>query len=312
MKKYWALFVIGIVGALVALIFWVQELPQVKQFILTPEAKVKQWVAKTLSCKPQAPLSQGELFALAMQDYWKKFLRGLWEQDQSLNEFYPLRGGAINVTDSDCGLIRDKKGNPMRIDRKTCYPWKMGKYDTLEKLQEQLKNVPEHFKGVSEFNKVHQNPGGWIYDEIVQSVLQGEVYSPDEGVLYQPEHHNQDADFALLGKNGPSIYWYPRDCCRLMSYSEVLAEQERLNPPPRTGIFSVLLTSSDLPPGTRMEALHFLRVKRMAIDGNLGSDQGGAGLFKRGEIKKRRLFITDYFAVSPCGEVVSIWTDRIF
>ena len=160
MNKYWTFFIIGIVGALVVLIFWVQELPQVKQFMLTPEAKVKQWVAEKLSCTPPTPLSQGELFALAMQDYWKKMLLGLWEEDKESNKFYSQDGFEIHITDSDCGLIRDRKGNPLKIDRKTCYPWKMGKYDTLEKLQVQLKNVPEHFKGVSEFNKVHQNPGG--------------------------------------------------------------------------------------------------------------------------------------------------------
>ena len=130
-----------------------------------------QRIVEAIRCREAEPaLSDGELFARAMQDYWQREMHGLWGKDESLNHNYPGANGNIHVTDSDCGLIRDTAGQPLHIERDTCYPFRLDKYNTLDRLTERLKAVPE-FGAKHGFDQPGRHAGGWIYDAIVGELL---------------------------------------------------------------------------------------------------------------------------------------------
>lgn len=77
-----------------------------------------------------------------MQNYWRREMERLWALDKALgeDEFPPV---TTDITDNTCGLVRDKRGNPLTISRDTCYPWKITEYDTLEKLRTRIQDVPD-------------------------------------------------------------------------------------------------------------------------------------------------------------------------
>ncbi len=93
--------------------------------------EVKQLMAKELACVPEKPLDEGKLFALAMQDYFKMEMRTLWTEDEVYSGFHNI---SVSRAKKGCGLIRDDKGFPLKISRTACYPWKIEKYSTLDKL----------------------------------------------------------------------------------------------------------------------------------------------------------------------------------
>ena len=259
-------------------------------------------IRKASVCE-QRPQSEGERFVRAMQDYWQREMRDLWRLDANLNRYYRGAQGRINVTDKDCGLIRDAAGNPLRIGRNTCFPWKLAEYNTLAKVAERLKLVPQ-FGAERGFGRPDSREGGWIYDEIVRDLLGGEVYPPDGKPLYLPEHTKGNAGFAVLYKRGNAIRWYGPNCCALMSYEE--ANKEGGIRSKRTG-FAITIDAVGprvLPPGVSMDDFRVLRVSYHDVDFNLDSGQGGVYALGRGKLEDYNMNITRYYLISPCGTII--------
>ena len=267
-------------------------------------AKNRQRIAEVLdACGSPTLKSEGERFAVAMQDYWQKEIRKLWRQDQLLNQYYLGAKGSINVTDKDCGLIRDSAGNPLRISRDTCYPWKLTKYNTLDKLAERLKLVPE-FGATRGFAQPASREGGWIYDEIVRGLLGGEVNHPETEALYLPEHAGGNAGFAVLYKRGNTVRWYGPDCCRLMSIAEGVAEERQVKRQLGRMTQIALLDNDYLPSGLNREDFCYLRVSYQDVDFNLDSGQGGVYAFGKGQLDDFTVYMIKYYLVSPCGLLI--------
>ena len=264
-------------------------------------ARSRRLIAEASVCA-ERPRSQGEIFALAMRDYWQREMQLLWIQDERLNLYYPGAQGRIDVTDKDCGLIRDKDGNPLRIGRDTCHAWKLTEYNTLDKLAERLKLVPQ-FGASRGFDRPGGREGGWIYDEIVRGLLRGEVQRLDTERLYLPEHADGNTGFAVLFKRGNAVRWYGPDCCRLLTVDDAEKEAGRLERPGHATMICPL-GKKGLPRGVMLEDLYYLRVSYRDVDFNLDSGQGGVHAFGKGEIGDHAQYVYDYYAVSPCGELI--------
>ena len=246
-----------------------------------------------------------------MQDYWQREMHGLWGKDESLNHNYPGANGNIHVTDSDCGLIRDTAGQPLHIERDTCYPFRLDKYNTLDRLTERLKAVPE-FGAKHGFDQPGRHAGGWIYDAIVGELLQGRVSHPDREQLYLPEHADGRANFAVLFKRGSSIRWYGPDCCRLVNRDEAEAEVQDLRRRLAQWIIDAdVFDDSYLSPELRktldMGKLRFLRVSYHDVDFTLDAGQGGAYALARSRVNNFNLDVTKYYFVSSCGQITCVW-----
>ena len=271
-----------------------------------------QRIVEAIRCREAEPaLSDGELFARAMQDYWQREMHGGGGKDESLNHNYPGANGNIHVTDSDCGLIRDTAGQPLRIERDTCYPFRLDKYNTLDRVTERLKAVPE-FGAKYGFDQPGRHAGGWIYDAIVGELLQGRVSHPDREQLYLPEHADGRANFAVLFKRGSSIRWYGPDCCRLVNRDEAEAEVQDLRRRLAQWIIDAdVFDDSYLSPELRktldMGKLRFLRVSYHDVDFTLDAGQGGAYALARGRVDNFNLDVTKYYFVSSCGQITCVW-----
>ena len=267
--------------------------------------KGRQAIAAASVCK-QVPKSDGERFALTMREYWQREIQSLWQQDARLNQYYLGAQGRIDVTDKDCGLIRDGAGNPQRIGRDTCYPWKLEEYNTLDKLTERLKLVPE-FGATRGFAQPTSHEGGWIYDEIVRGLLGGEVNHPETEALYLPEHAGGKTGFAVLHKRGNAVRWYGPDCCRLVSIAEGEEQWRDLRKDDAKQAVQISLVGTiSLPPGIAKEDLRYLRVSYRDVDFNLTSGQGGVNALGKGEIDDFNLYVFKYFLVSPCGVIICL------
>ena len=253
----------------------------------------RQRLADFFACVPEKPLPPDELFALAMQDYWKNRIDALWINDKGINEEYPMLGGEINITDRECGLIRDKKGKPVYIRDDTCYPWKIKDYPTLDALRQRLKD-PRRFQDSP------KNKDMFLYDRIVQYALHGQVNRPNEEQLYNKEHYNSQVDFAVIHKFGDRILWYPQDCCRLSPYFE--ANTESIS---RGGLTLDLGIKEYLPKNVNIDDLYFLRITYKTIDSLLTrSSMGGVFELRLGKIDENTKFHNKYYVVSPCGMVL--------
>ena len=266
------------------------------------DKRYRQPIAQASVCE-QRPQSDGERFVRAMQDYWQREMRDLWRLDANLNSYYRGAQGRINVTDKDCGLIRDAAGNPLRIGRNTCFPWKLAEYNTLAKVAERLKLVPQ-FGAERGFDRPDSREGGWIYDEIVRELLGGEAYPPDGKPLYLPEHAKGNAGFAVLYKRGNAIRWYGSDCCALMSCEEASKEDAIRSKQSGYAITTDHVDPSVLPPGVSMDDFRVLRVSYHDVDFNLDSGQGGVYALGRGKLEDYNMNITRYYLISPCGTII--------
>ena len=267
-------------------------------------ARQRALIAAASTCK-ERPKTDDELFALAMQDYWRSEMQNLWQQDAKLNQYYLGAQGRIDVTDKDCGLIRDRTGNPQRIGRDTCYPWKLEEYDTLDKLAERLKLVPE-FGAKRSFDQPSRREGGWIYDEIVRDLLHGKVYRPEGDPLYLPEH-NRHAGFAVLHKRGNAVRWYGPDCCALLRGAEWAKEHsQRRDFSKNEAVRADACLPEGLPNGLTYRDLRRLRVTYRDVDFNLFSGQGGVRVWTQGKVDDYDLYLTHYYVVSPCGTIIPL------
>ncbi len=100
-------------------------------------------------------------------------------------------------------------GKPDKITNDRCYPWKVTAYEAFSDLQK----GPEHPE--KSFTEFIQNRGGIVY------------YPDRDPPLYKAEFYNKDVDFSVVHAM-PTGYWvYPKDCCNIMTYKEVLALKEQ-------------------------------------------------------------------------------------
>ena len=238
----------------------------------------RQTIGAAYACADRAA-SDAELFARAMRDYWRREAAALWNRDRELNVAYKAAQGAIQVTDRDCGLVRDAAGGPLRIDRDTCLPWKIADYPTLPQVAERLKAVPA-FGAERGFAEPGSREGGWIFDAIARDLLRGEPFPPEGRPLYLPEH-NGDAGFGVLFKRGNAVRWYGPDCCSLMPMAEAREDARRLHGPGEM-IRDAFIGPESLPEGLTLEELRFLRVRYREVDFNLNHGQGGVGVMSMG------------------------------
>ncbi len=258
------------------------------------EEALRQEAAAFFACKPEKPLSREKLFARAMQNYWRREMERLWALDKALgeDEFPPV---TTDITDNTCGLVRDKRGNPLTISRDTCYPWKITEYDTLEKLRTRIQDVPDLLTEWWSTNK--QASADNTYDIIVREILRGQVIHPERELPYSPEDlKGGRAGFAIIRHDGPGIWWYEPDCCKLMTYGE-LPEKDRKSDP-----FWISPYLRYLPPGTRIEDVMFLTVMTYPVDTTWPNGRNGTLYLDRGELYENYP-ITFYFIVSPCGAI---------
>ncbi len=258
------------------------------------EEQLRQEAAAFFACKPEKPLSREEVFARAMQNYWRREMERLWALDKALgeDEFPPV---TTDITDNTCGLVRDKRGNPLTISRDTCYPWKITEYGTLEKLRARIQDVPDLLTEWWSTNK--QASADNTYDIIVREILRGQVIHPERELPYSPEDlKGGRAGFAIIRHDGPGIWWYEPDCCKLMTYGE-LPEKDRKSDP-----FWISPYLRYLPLGTRIEDVMFLTVMTYPVDTTWPNGRNGTLYLDRGKLYENYP-ITFYFIVSPCGAI---------
>ncbi len=172
--------------------------------------KDKELLAKyheLLACKPEKPLSEGELYARAMQDYWRHEMASVWRSNAYLDEKFgkELPSGASEspwALGSFCRYIRDPD-KPLAINDDNCYPRILRQDNTLEKFYQRAEEL--------------QNDKPMI-DDLLQ---RNEMYRPEtEGYLYTPDLYHREARFAVYST--ALMRWYPKDCCTIVSYEQMM------------------------------------------------------------------------------------------
>ena len=242
------------------------------------------------NCRLERPLGRGELFALAMQDYWQRKMKRVWILDERLTDIYKDFDPLINkilFVEETCALQRDACGNPLRFGNDHCYPRKISHYPTLDTL----------------FAKISGNRYN-SYENIVDGVLQGQIYRPDEDApIYRPEFHDSDADFAIIVRNGDDTDWYDNDCCRLLNYTEMEEDHHLLK-----GYGLTRIRKKQLHEG------YFLRIKIQTVDSGMyhANSKEGVLSLSRGERYSDKTPLIIYYRVSPCGKLISQCAECIF
>lgn len=122
-----------------------------------------------LSCRPEHRLSQGELYALAMQDYWLHHMDSNWWGDEKYAYRHPEEG-KYKPEDKLC---RDSSWNRKLFQNSdNCYPRIIKEYNTLERLH-------QHAIDLEKSNKE---------SSLISDVLEGNpIYRPEsDEYLYPP------------------------------------------------------------------------------------------------------------------------------
>lgn len=194
----------------------------------TEEEKRQAHLEELLSCKPETPLSKGELYERAMQDYWKYRMEWVWEADKYLiekqEEEYSGLGWLAPSVDKKiatkkCGLTWTWLGKPDKITKDTCYPRKITQYHTVEDSIYSYKH-PE--KTIEEFLK---NRGAKSYR------------LERDPPLYRAEFYNKDTDFTVVHAMPASYDFYPKDCCTLMTIQGIKAFRDEYREQWKEGIW---------------------------------------------------------------------------
>lgn len=163
--------------------------------------------AELLACRPERPLSKGELYEQAMRDYWNNQMNWAWVADKYLVEDFGAEDN--DIATKACGLTRTWWGKPKQITNEVCYPWKIAKQQ----------NAKDYFYTDTDsedtYTEFLQNRGGIVY------------HPESDPPLYTEEFHSQDVNFSVV-HSMPGSYWtYPEDCCKLMTYEQILALKEQ-------------------------------------------------------------------------------------
>lgn len=114
-----------------------------------------------------------------------------------------------NEYKNQCGLTYHTDGTPDKVTNDVCYPYQVYQFDDLKDF---------YFGDDKQFKNKNLN------DFIVNNKAQ--VYRWDkQPPIYTAEHYNKDVDFMVRHSiDKPDIY--PKDCCKLLSYDEVLDKEK--------------------------------------------------------------------------------------
>lgn len=250
------------------------------------KAKKRQRIAEGLACRGDAPpLSDGELFALGMQDYWKRHVKRVWKWRKE-----------SPVIRANCRPSADG-----------CYPWKVSEYATTVQLVKRLEKL---FSVDARISLSQSNrPGELVYETLVRELLHGQVNHPEIERMYQPEHADGSANFGVLHNEGARIKWYGAGCCRLMTHAEAMAEALELKH--REGYVGMTEgpyeTAADVPPGKSLDDFRYLRIQICTADSNIRPGTS-VNYLSRGTVmdctRNGARYRTMYYLLSSCGELL--------
>lgn len=169
-----------------------------------PTIDYQEQTEKLLACKPDKPLSKGELYERAMVDFFQEETNEFWWEDYERwnkeQEKPPIEREELNGDEVAqlCGLTYDWLGRPKAITKDRCYPYQITKYDNYHDLT------------------YHKDQAKSFEQFIVDS--EAKVYRWDkQPPIYKAENYNKDVDFIVIHKYATI---YPKDCCKLISYEE--------------------------------------------------------------------------------------------
>ncbi len=168
-----------------------------------PEPKID----RSLTCVPDKPVNWGEIYSQDMQKSFKKILNEIWTADEHANHNEPDWGLHDHIYDKSCKIIRPFWSEPT-LGSKSCLPWKIKTYDTIDKVVQ--------WRETGEISNT--------FEELVGKHWQGEAFDPRVENPFKPEWYNQDADFALIMRFGHFTKFYPKDCCKFMTFDEMKQE----------------------------------------------------------------------------------------
>ena len=253
-------------------------LSSVRSLFETKEETDLREIREAMECTPDKPLSRGERYALAMKEYWRRWVKWHWREDewleQNLPTAVPVRG-YITINERMCGLKYDWFDHPEFMKTDSCYPFRLDGYPTLEAL---LKKQPEFVseRGNSDFAyMVRKNLGGIKYDPV------------GEGFLQQPDYYNRPSGFGVLKTDSWSVHFYAEDCCTMRSYQEFVAYLKQKYP------MNWQSWRSNIPIGIKENA-EYLTIKYTYAPSKIDDDTREGGESE-----------TKTFLVNPCGELVS-------
>ena len=256
-------------------------LSSVRSLFETKEETDLREIREAMECKPDKPLSRGERYALAMKEYWRRWVKWHWSADEWLEnnmDDLPPKGlffEGIVFNKNMCGLERDWLGHPKFMRTDSCYPFRLDGYPTLEAL---LKKQPEFVskRGNSNFAyMVRKNLGGIKYDP------------NGEGFLQQPDYYNRPSGFGVLKTDDWYVHFYAEDCCTMRSYQEFVAYLKQKYP------MDWQSWRSDIPIRIKENA-EYLTIKYTYAPSKIDDDTREGGESE-----------TRTFLVNPCGELVS-------
>lgn len=271
----------------------------VKRKLETPEEKEARRVAENAardeaakrsfleqaSCRPKQPLSQGELYALAMQDYWRIRTDRLRTADSRIikakKEQEIIDEIPDNINRKICGLKWDKEAKNWRFEKRICYPWKLEEFDTYEKI------VTWYEEG----NRAEN------LEELLHEKWHGEIYDPKKGFLHQPDFYHQESSFAVIQRDDNGTRWYPKDCCRLIDDKEA-----KLKKSEQVVVHDWIIKQF---PETRkvLPNLNYLAIKSKLIDYNVRFEKGIEFTPRRNDVEK---YFTYIYMVNSCGKIINL------
>lgn len=219
MKKIYIILRTVFLLSFVAFIYYIARpeikpreiLSSVRSLFETKEETDLRKIREAMECTPDKPLSRGERYALAMKEYWRRWVKWHWRADEWLEQEVwgdAAPRGFVTINERMCGLEYDWTGHPEFMKTDSCYPFRLDGYPTLEAL---LKKQPEF---VSEH-------GNREFAYIVRKNLGGKKYDPaGEGFLQQPDYYNRPSGFGVLKTEDSLVRYYAEDCCTMRSYQE--------------------------------------------------------------------------------------------
>ena len=253
-------------------------LSSVRSLFETKEETDLRKIREAMECTPDKPLSRGERYALAMKEYWRRWVKWHWRADEWLEQEVwgdAAPRGFVTINERMCGLEYDWTGHPEFMKTDSCYPFRLDGYPTLEAL---LKKQPEFVskRGNSDFAyMVRKNLGGIKYDP------------NGEGFLQQPDYYNRPSGFGVLKTDSWSVHFYAEDCCTMRSYQEFVAYLKQKYP------MDWQSWRSNIPIGIKENA-EYLTIKYTCAPSKIDDDTREGGESE-----------TKTFLVNPCGELVS-------
>ncbi len=257
------------------------------------DAKILAKYNEQLACRPEKPLSEGELFARAMQDYWRIEMERTKRSNDSMNaefgqEIPRKLKSVIWAYGSVCLYEYDKNAKDnFVINEENCYPRILRDNNTIEKLYHQGLVLSS------------ENGNIWNDYRFIRNLLEtNPAYHPEtDPYLYSPEEYNRQTDFAMYST--AMMQWYPKDCCTIVNYEQMLKIRKKM------GEFKGYPTymsdwRPDILPLDQLQGQYFLLRKYVRTS----LTKGRIYDFVFDE-KFRRMAMRYHFnPITPCGEVI--------